>query len=339
MKAEYTFGSARSGQAPQLSPVKSAPPVAPAPLLTRLLVASDLSPLSGKALDYAVALARRSGGASVHVINVMEPFAPSADYPEDELARECERELAGMAADRSTPQLSISSAVHMGVPAAEIVKVAAMLRPDVLVLGTHGRSGWRRLVLGSVAEQVVREAPCPVLVVRERQRRCLSDPRRGPAPWALHKILVPTDLSRLSADALGYAVGFAQQFGGKITLVHVVARGSAMEDVDDPREDSEEKIEAARRGAARALAALQRHYVPAALDDGAEVRVGSPLADLPEIAEAGDFDLIICATHGDLSRARALLGSVTEGILRTAPCPVLVARNAPTVPSGDARAA
>ena len=221
---------------------------------------------------------------------------------------------ATAAADRSSPQLSISSAVHVGEPAAEIVKAAATLRsqfgcarhawPERMEAPGHGQRGGA----GGAG------APCPGRGPGAAASLCRR-PRRGPPPWKLPSRFRRRPLPRCSPRRRRILPSVSPTVRGKITLVQIVALGGGSDDVDHPRVDSEEKIETARRAAARALAALQRQHV-ATLDDGAEVRTGSPLVDVPDFAQAGDFDLIICATDGYTGTQRTLLEGVTEGILR-----------------------
>lgn len=290
-----------------------------------ILAASDFSSHSELALDYAAALARRSRGVSVHLIHVVDPLGVlrtgrMTASPEEELAQECDDELAALAAVHSALHFPISSAVHLGAPATEIVKVAAARRADLLVVGTHGRTGWRHMVLGSVAEEVARRASCSVLVVRPRPGSG-DDLHHEHATWRLAKILVPTDFSPRSEEALRYAVEFARRFGGKITLLHVVAEGAAVNG-----EHAAGLLERERLLASQFLTVLHRQYVPGLVDGGMEIRTGSPLAEVLKVASADDFDLMICATHGTADAAPHHLGAVAEGLLLRAPCPVLLAR-------------
>ena len=323
--------------APAIARRRSNPPVpATSPkasataLLTKILVPVDFSRTSLKALDYAQALAARSG-AAVHLVHVVEPapfFAGTEAIPiappHQEVAERCEHALAALAAERIAPGLPISSAAHIGNPAHEIAAIAKEMQSDLLVISTHGRTGLKHLLMGSVAERVVREAPCPVLVVREREHEFAWMPSVRPAPLRLRKILVPTDFSDRSAEALRYAGGFAREFGGRITLLHAVHFAGAFASPDYPGLDPNPVMEAAREAAEQMAPEFLSEHLPADLADRAEVRVGAPLAEVPEFAKEGDFDLIVCATHGRTGIKRALLGSVAEGIVRHAPCPVLV---------------
>jgi nucleotide-binding universal stress UspA family protein len=124
-----------------------------------ILTATDFSELAADALHVAVDYARRFG-ARLHVMHVAWPDVSTT--VRDRLER-LERELA--------PDLTVVTVARVGVPSSEIVAYAVSLDIDLIVLGTHGRTGLTRALTGSVAERVVRLAPCPVLTVPRRRMR------------------------------------------------------------------------------------------------------------------------------------------------------------------------
>jgi nucleotide-binding universal stress UspA family protein len=143
------------------------------PNFRKLLVPTDFSPTSTRAVDYARALAGRLG-ARVHLLHVIEdPFITgtwsemyAVGFPEirEQLTRDAELRLAAL---RTTfAGVPTTSEVRLGSPAATIAE-AAHQGADMIVMGTHGRSGFAHLMLGSVAERVLRLAPCPVLTIRD----------------------------------------------------------------------------------------------------------------------------------------------------------------------------
>ncbi|WP_242343778.1 universal stress protein [Anaeromyxobacter terrae] len=153
--------------------------------------AVDFSDPARLALAEAVEQARRTGAEVVLVhVHVPPPANPSdVIISPAEIARmsadEMERTLAGWRADaEKLLGRAVSTATLVGDPAGEIVRWAREHGPDLLVLGTHGRKGIRRFILGSVAERVLREAPCPVLVARAR---------------------VPGEAGEVAAEAANYA--------------------------------------------------------------------------------------------------------------------------------------
>jgi universal stress protein A len=141
--------------------------------ITTIIVPTDFSYTSDAALGYARMLAARFG-ASLHLLHVVdEPGSWSEVYaaiPEIQLrlSADAARRLEAIAACLPPP-LHATSAVVCGAPVPTIVKVAETKGADLIVMGTHGRRGMGHLLLGSVAERVVRLAPCPVMTVREQQ--------------------------------------------------------------------------------------------------------------------------------------------------------------------------
>lgn len=149
--------------------------------IKRIVVAIDFSKPSHDALDYAVGLAR-DVGAKVHVVYVVEPVefsgvdvlggAPIATQAlVDEHLRQARREMDRLKQKRLADLPQARATVELGRPADVIVSVGGKGRSNLIVVGTHGRSGLAHLVMGSVAERVVRHAECPVLVIPRRAKR------------------------------------------------------------------------------------------------------------------------------------------------------------------------
>lgn len=143
--------------------------------ISRILVPLDFSPHSQRALEYATALAARLG-AALHLLSVVEPMAaasglagemyfPSLAELTDKMVEEARRYMAESKA-YVPPGLVVTSDVAIGTPATTITDVAQEQKCDLIVMGTHGRTGLAHLFMGSVAERVTRLAPCPVLTVR-----------------------------------------------------------------------------------------------------------------------------------------------------------------------------
>lgn len=146
-------------------------------MFTRILVPTDFSSHSAAALDYARGLARRFG-AKVHLLHVVEdqlvtgPFGAEFGVPHPPgtltvLLDEARAALEESLTDEDRLELHVTGEAVVGTVAKTIVRYAAENGFDLIVMGTHGRGGISHLVMGSVAEHVVRSAPCPVLTVRE----------------------------------------------------------------------------------------------------------------------------------------------------------------------------
>jgi len=188
-----------------------------------------------------------------------------------------------------------------------LVTLVAELQPDLVVMATHGRAGLSHMVLGSVTEQVVREARRPVLCVRE--------PEHGVAlPY--RRVLVPTDLSASSRHAFPMAALLARAFGAEVLALHVVRRSTLASLSGVP-----EMVEAVPEEAA------VRTFVEPDLGNlrlTPSVKVGSAWEAIVETARTERADVIVMSTHGHDSMADRILGSHAERVLRHSPCPVLI---------------
>ena len=145
-------------------------------MFTHILVPTDFSDPSDAALEYARALAARFG-ASLHLLHVVEPasvpgpldadvFSGESGLTQEKLFEDAKARLAHRAASAGSSGLRVSTEIIVGRSARSIVDYAKARGMHLIVMGTHGRSGMAHLLMGSVAEKVVRNAPCPVLTVR-----------------------------------------------------------------------------------------------------------------------------------------------------------------------------
>lgn len=292
------------------------------PRLQTVVAAVDLSPGSEAALVRAADLAERSG-AALHLLHADVLFRSSGDgappdgVPSSALRVRTERFAMGALGldadglDRLAPTVAV---VRDVVAPGAILRYAADVAADVLVLGTRGRSGLARALGASVAEACVAAAPCPVLTVPQRAG--------GRAPSLEAPVLVAVDFSERSRAALVAARGLAAFYGAPIELVHVVRDGGpypglapgVLSLVDaDPAQG-----EAVRDRLARFAASVDG-LPPAAL----HAVVGRPARAVPDLAAARGAGAVVMGTHGRSGVAHALLGSVAEAALRRAPCPVL----------------
>lgn len=147
--------------------------------ITRLVVPTDFSPASNIAFDYALELAVREG-ASIHLLHVVDDASYAAAYPDgmfvelpglrERLIAEAIARLDEAVRTGEAAKVTITPHVLIGRPAPSITQEAGNCGADLIVMGTHGRSGFAHLMLGSVAERVLRTAQCPVLTVRDTSR-------------------------------------------------------------------------------------------------------------------------------------------------------------------------
>jgi nucleotide-binding universal stress UspA family protein len=195
--------------------------------LKHILVATDFCPVSIAALRHALGIARRYHSA-VSLLHVIDPSIYGLAGPDgisadtENAQRELEGVEAGLRRDGSLEGLRFDSRVSAGPVWQRVADTIDEKRSALLVLGTHGRTGFGKLVLGSVAESAFREAPCPVLTVGPKALRSKSS-----GAQAKH-FLVPTDLSPESMNALPYGLSLARATGGDLTLLHVVKSGVGM---------------------------------------------------------------------------------------------------------------
>jgi universal stress protein A len=158
-----------------------------APLrLKKILVPIDFSDCSKKALQYAFALGQQQN-ATLTLLYVVPPFSYGGggeygpiDYTslEADMRSSAKNELAALSRKELGDKVGAENVVRFGAPTMGIVDLAKSLPADMIVISTHGRTGLKHVLMGSVAEYVVRHAPCPVLVVRPEERECLaSEPR------------------------------------------------------------------------------------------------------------------------------------------------------------------
>ena len=205
----------------------------------------------------------------------------------------------------------------------EILALAEKNSIDLIVASTHGRTGFKRVLFGSTAERIVQHAPCPVLIVREREHEFLAQDRASSLA-RLKRILVPIDFSDSSSKALQYARAFAKQFDAEIHCLHAVEipYGTGEGAIVIESDAFQKKL--IEQSQAQMTAFLGEHGLPAGQQSA--VRTGTAYREIVDASEDRDIDLIIIATHGRSGVGRFLLGNTTERVVRHAHCPVLVVR-------------
>jgi nucleotide-binding universal stress UspA family protein len=204
----------------------------------------------------------------------------------------------------------VSSQLVSGPPWERIVELAR--RDDLIVMGTHGRTGVTRFLLGSVAEKVVRHAPCSVLVAR---------PHGEPAPF--QHLLVPLDFSESSRLALDRAGDLASRTGARVTLLHVIEVPAIYR--GQPPASFVHDIDTRASAQLDEWANLVEQKTRTRVDR--LVRTGAAAAQsLALVAEDPTIDLVVVGSHGRTGMKRILLGSVAEKLVRHAGLPVLVVR-------------
>jgi nucleotide-binding universal stress UspA family protein len=267
-----------------------------------ILCPVDFSRHARAALRLAAGVARRTGGR-LTVLYVTHPLlttaAAAAAYDIHRLNAQTEVELRRFVRQTLGPEALPLTILHLiGHPAAAIQKAARRLAVDLIVVGTHGLSGTRKLFFGSTTEQVIRHADVPVLAVPHVRSRPRSRRTDAQDAWPGETVVVPTDLE---ADALTRAKatsGFADRFGARVTFVHVVDTTTVpgwLESMTGGNQASRLKV-----------ARERLHRLVAAVGGGAESRVvsGNPVDEIVRVASESDAQLMILT----LKRGKGFLG-------------------------------
>jgi len=302
-----------------------------------ILLATDLSDISQQATAHAFAQAK-AHGAKLTLLHVFDPKAwtvPTPFYfmPDSEQWIEEHMDKARLKATEHLEALASKFdgddqvLLIDGKPGPTIVECAKAQGAEMIVVGTHGHTGWRHALLGSVAGYVTRHAHCAVLTAKAPRD---ADPDADPstiAPSEIHKILVPVDFSDYSRSALQRAITLAQQHDATLQLIHVIHHlympsiyeqytGSIEGDLlNQIEETSREELEAWIKAEA-----------PDDIKYTLHVEMGGAADRIQHFANDNDSDMIVIATHGNTGIKRFFLGSVAEQVLRYVDCPVLIVR-------------
>ncbi len=202
-------------------------------------------------------------------------------------------------------------------PAAGILEAQKEVGADLVVMSSHGRTGFAHLVLGSVAERVVREAVCPVLTIRQGDEEVTTS--------AFQNILVPVDIADRSATALICARQIAAQHGGTVYPLHVVPTEDIylQRDVYRLQEGEGTNLVLAEKVAKERLAEVSQTYLEGVRYEPVVHVSSDPARTFLEMEKEVGADLLVMATHGFTGLFHLLLGSLTEKMMREAGCPVL----------------
>ena len=282
----------------------------------RILAPTDFSDAARHALIHAVYLARRYD-AALHVLHVEEVTEGYYERDEDLRARN-EAQMRELLEAQNLSGLKVEHAIEAGeVAAPGILEYAEMHAVDLIVMGTQGQRRLKRLFMGSVAEEVVREATCPVMVIREHDRSF--------ADKGIGRLLVPLDLSENSFAVLPYAKSLAAEYGSTMEVLHVfedVNVPGIYGDIKNPLYDLPEarpRVEAEMR---RAVESAGGPEVKVAYEMGRGVAARTIIDYVEERA----VDLVVITSHGLSGVEQFVFGSVAEKVMQGANCAVLVVK-------------
>ncbi len=279
--------------------------------LKRILFLTDFSHVSDAALDYALAVAR-AYESHLYVAHIVEPL-----YVEGPQAAMRANELLRTSAEEDMGELLISARLR-GVPHDVILEegplwdaIERLIQQhgiDLVVLGTHGRTGAKKLVLGSVAEEIYRKAVSPVLAVGPMVRGRVAQEAR------FRQILFGTDLRPTSERAAAYALSLAEQHCARLTLLHVEeypCSKAPMPLLDLKRQEMER------------MKSLIPAEVRLAIEPQFAVAFGEPSDEIVGVARAEGADLIILGLRGSARLSGHLPATTAYRVVCSAPCPVL----------------
>lgn len=299
-------------------------------MFSKILVPLDGSKLAERALEPALALGRKYKGEALLLrVPIPEPaLIPSvdgyaaylsslSDRVRDDEWRDCESYLTAIRKANEDEALFLRTEVAAGDVAEVILDTAIEKKIDLIVMSTHGYSGITRWVLGSVTEKVLAHAPCPVLIIR--------------SPQPIRSVLIPLDGSELAECALPPGLELATRFDCPVTLLRVVDELTGFErmQLGVGGQDLANRLQDGMcHEAERYLEGLVASQAEGGLSIQKAAAIGPTASRLLDYAEKHNIDLIVMATHGRSGLARWVYGSVTEKVLRSAHCSMLVIRPA-----------
>jgi nucleotide-binding universal stress UspA family protein len=294
--------------------------------LERILCTTDFSEASNRSVVFGQLLAQEFG-ATLYVCHIID-LSSVAIYGEFQVDPVGQQERIRVDAEDQLQQLLGSlpvqweSIIDVGQPSEEIGRIVEEKQIDLVISATRGRSGLKRLILGSVTERLMRSLTCPLLVVRSKDP---APPDPADQSIQLGKILIGCDFSGDSRLAVEYGLSLAQEFEAELHLVHVIAPPtypeflktgtSAAHGIQDHvlSELLTQKLQDLVPGEARNWCRLHTALLE-----------GPPYQELIEYADRQSMDMIVMGMRGHGLVRTLLLGSTTDRVVRHTPCPVLV---------------
>ncbi|MDY0096397.1 MAG: universal stress protein [Candidatus Vecturithrix sp.] len=286
----------------------------------KILLPVDFSEYAEIAARRGVSLAKIYG-ATIYYLHVG-----------DEARRSARKLSAFVKKIDADQQLSVKKLVAQGTPEKTILSVVRKIGADAIVMGTRGNSGLKHLVHGSVAEKVLRESDCPVLVIKKQKPiefggYVLPQIRHVGDVFQADKILVPLDFSPASKRALQYAVSIASRYNSTIYILTVFDK-KFKEYGSDHQKHTSIMVHGEKIKLWQEFPELLRQ-IPYRLPQHQFKRLlvsGDPFTNIESLVEKKEIDLIIMGTNGRTGLEHFLLGSVAEKVLRSVACSVMTIR-------------
>lgn len=292
--------------------------------ITRILVPTDFSPPSQVACHLATRLAGhlQAGLVLFHAVSgmeLLEEMGRAKGKTQEDVLDDLRDRLQDWGQAHMPVELRealpVEVLVVVGEPAPAIAPAAKRTGADLIVMGTHGRTGLSYLLLGSVTEAVLRSIPVPVLALRLGQG--------AGALTTVKRILWATDLSPVSEGAWHYAITLAAVFDAEVFVLHVVRPDELPWVGDQPVPAPGSWLEEYVAPLDRELEQRQHAVEARGLGGRRKVVVGEPAEVIVTEAQAEEVDLIVVGTRGRTGLPNILVGSVAQAVIQKAPCPVL----------------
>jgi|SRR6266403_675328 nucleotide-binding universal stress UspA family protein len=289
-----------------------------------ILCPIDFSEFSIRAYHYALSLAEhyRAKLVAQHIVELSRHpslgFVVSAGLYDEfrkALHQNAEQELRDFVKQHTRGQIHPELVVQQGAAADDILSFAQAQKADVIVMGTHGRRGFDRLVLGSVTDRVMRRAPCPVLAISKPPHDSMAADKQGHHIHHLSRILFCTDFSENSEHALNYAISATAEYDAELTLLHV------LEEIPTPGATQEAMATAAEQ-LDKLIAPDKRKTIKMKT----EVRIGKAYEQIIQFAAEQQVDMVTMGVRGRGALDAAVFGSTTYRVIQLGPCPVLAVR-------------
>jgi nucleotide-binding universal stress UspA family protein len=298
-----------------------------------ILFPTDFTPHARSALKYAAAFAREGGGRVVLFsvqtakvpANLMTLPAHLLEEEETQWLKQVRHEVKDLLTDPLFDRLEVEPVIVEGEPAHEIAKAVRDYDIDLVTVVTHGRRGLSRALWGSTAEEIIAEAPCPVLTIRPPQHDFVEH-RGHQTEIRLNRILLATNFRPSSIAATHLARELAGATRAELHAVYVI--GDYFEQISvmfpEGGRSALSRMRADVKDRMQAFAGESRNTILT------HIAEGRPYAEIVRLAAETDADLIVIGTsvHASLFGGAPALGSEIERVVRNAPCPVLC------VPSG-----
>jgi nucleotide-binding universal stress UspA family protein len=294
------------------------------PNLNNIMCLTDLSKFSNQTIDYGIALAKEfeSRLYLCHVVDIPSmAFYNEAHLDpieqQNQLVSHAETTLADLAKNE---KIDWQPLITVGPTVSEISRLVKEKYIDLVISASHGRSGLKRLVLGSVTEELMRIISCPMLVIGGNEK---YDKKAEPVEFRLQKIMVGCDFSSDSTLALRYALSFAQEFEAELHLVHII-EPTAYQNLSKAVKDAEKGYQNELK---KLIGTKLNNLIP---EDARNwcfpktaILEGRADEKIVEYAKQSNIDLIVLGVRGHGLVETLFLGSTTDRVARQAPCPML----------------